>query len=110
MKAGSLVFLVLMAAMAAHAEEATQLPPITLLGTPRAHGKPHRPPPPPPQPTGTGAATDRPANERCVDVTVGGERSFGCINQLLKEKVVQTNPTMNTPPIDARSPDLKPAL
>jgi hypothetical protein len=77
--------------------------------SPERHGKPHRPPPPP-QPTGTGAATDRPANDRCVDVTVGGERSFGCINQLLKEKVVQTNPTMNTPPIDARSPDLKPAL
>jgi hypothetical protein len=110
MKAGSLVFLVLMAAMAAHAEEATQLPPITLLGTPpKRHGKPHRPAPPP-QPTGTGTATDRPANERCVDVMVGGERSFGCINQLLKEKVVRTKPTVTTPPIDARSPDLKPAL
>jgi hypothetical protein len=108
MKAGTLMILAsMLAATAAHAEEGTQLPPTTVLGTPPASaaaastGAAAAP-------AGTGAAPDGGAQQRCVDVTVGGERSFGCINQMLKSKVDQANPpTMNTPPIDAKSSDLK---
>ena len=107
MKTGTLALLASMVtAMAAHAEEGTQLPPITVLGTPPT-GAAGASTGAGAAAAGTGAAPGGVAHERCVDVTVGGERSFGCINQLLKKKVDQTNPTMNTPPIDARSPDLK---
>lgn len=44
---------------------------------------------------------------RCVDVSIGGERSFGCINEKFKRQVDQINPVMNLPPIDAKSQDLK---
>jgi hypothetical protein len=107
MKAGALVLLVSMVAIAAHAEEGTQLPPTNVLATPPA-GAAGASTGAGAAAAGTGAATGGPANQRCVDVTVGGERSFGCINQLLKKKVDQTNPPiMNTPPIDAKSSDLK---
>jgi hypothetical protein len=55
-------------------------------------------PPPPPK---------RSAHERCVDVTIGDDRSFGCLNEKLKKKVDQVNPLQNIPPVDARSSDLK---
>ena len=45
--------------------------------------------------------------ERCVEVEVGGERSFGCLNQKLKREVDRTNPSLNLPPLDARSPDIR---
>lgn len=45
--------------------------------------------------------------ERCVEVEVGGERSFGCLNQKLKREVERTNPSLNLPPLDARSPDIR---
>jgi hypothetical protein len=112
MKTGALVILPLVlasmvAATAAHAEEATQLPPTTVIGTPPS-GASAASTGAAAAPVGTGAAADGGAHERCVDVTAGGERSFGCINQMLKNKVDKTNPpTMNTPPIDAKSSDLK---
>jgi hypothetical protein len=34
-------------------------------------------------------------------------RSFDRLNEQLKRKVDETNPTGNSPPLDARSPDLK---
>ena len=46
-------------------------------------------------------------HERCVDVEIGRDRSFGCINEQLRQRVDRVNPTTNTPPLDARSPDTK---
>jgi hypothetical protein len=46
-------------------------------------------------------------HERCVDVTIGNDTSFGCINERFKRKVDEVNPVLNTPPIDAKSSDLK---
>jgi hypothetical protein len=46
--------------------------------------------------------------ERCVDVQVGGERNaFGCLNEKLKREVNRVNPSMNLPPLDARSSDVR---
>jgi hypothetical protein len=45
--------------------------------------------------------------ERCVEVEVGGDKSFGCLNQKLKREVERTNPSLNLPPLDARSPDIR---
>jgi hypothetical protein len=47
------------------------------------------------------------AYERCVDVEIGGDRSLGCLNQKLKREVERINPSINTPPLDARSPDVR---
>ncbi len=91
----------ILAAAAAHAEDRTQLPPISVLA----------PPPPsanaPGAPAAAGPASGGTKRERCVDVTAGGEKSFGCINGQLKRKVDETNPVLNIPPIDAKSSDLK---
>ena len=46
--------------------------------------------------------------QRCVDVVIGSERSFGCLNEKLKQQVDRVNPPVtNTPPFDARSQDVK---
>lgn len=45
--------------------------------------------------------------ERCVDVQVGGENAFGCLNEKLKREVNRVNPSINAPPLDARSPDVR---
>jgi hypothetical protein len=45
--------------------------------------------------------------ERCVDVEIGGARSYGCLNELLRRDVDKVNPSLNLPPIDARSSDTK---
>jgi hypothetical protein len=45
--------------------------------------------------------------ERCVEVEIGGARSFGCLNQTLKRDVEKVSPSLNLPPIDARSGDTK---
>ncbi len=47
------------------------------------------------------------AVERCVDVRIGDESAFGCINQQLRREVDRVNPSLNLPPIDARSPDVR---
>jgi hypothetical protein len=49
----------------------------------------------------------RPARERCVDVEIGGEHAFGCLNQELKRQADRANPTLNVPPIDAKSSDIR---
>ncbi|MFK4497506.1 hypothetical protein ABIF86_001797 [Bradyrhizobium japonicum] len=45
--------------------------------------------------------------ERCVDVQIGNESAFGCINQQLKREVNKVNPSLNLPPVDARSSDVR---
>jgi len=44
----------------------------------------------------------------CVEVEIGHDvqRSLDCLNQGLKNRVDQVQPTMNVPPIGAHSPDL----
>jgi hypothetical protein len=56
-----------------------------------------------------GAAAGREGGrfERCVDVVIGSETSFGCLNERLKQQVNRVNPPAITPPIDAKSPDVK---
>lgn len=60
-------------------------PPIMLQPTPPAPGDP----------------------DRCVEVEIGSSRSFDCINRKLRQQVDRVNPSINLPPIDARSPDTK---
>jgi hypothetical protein len=43
----------------------------------------------------------------CVEVEIGGDKAFGCLNQRLKQQVDRVNPVLNAPPIDAKSQDLK---
>ncbi|WP_244599937.1 hypothetical protein [Blastochloris tepida] len=45
--------------------------------------------------------------QSCVDVEIGGSRSFGCLNQRLKQAVERAHPGLNAPPLDARSPDIR---
>jgi hypothetical protein len=45
--------------------------------------------------------------QQCVDVEIGGEHSYGCLNQQLRRQVERVNPTRNVAPLDARSPDIK---
>ena len=45
--------------------------------------------------------------QQCVDVQIGGEHVFGCLNQQLKREVDRVNPSLNQPPFDARSPDVQ---
>jgi hypothetical protein len=42
---------------------------------------------------------------RCVDVEIDGSRAFHCLNEELRRQVDKVAPVLNTPPIDARSPD-----
>jgi hypothetical protein len=45
--------------------------------------------------------------DRCVEVEIGSSRSMDCLNQKLKKEVDKVNPSMNLPPIDAKSQDIK---
>ncbi len=45
--------------------------------------------------------------ERCVEVEIGSENAFGCLNQKLRREVDRINPSLNLPPIDARSADVR---
>ncbi|QPF95202.1 hypothetical protein IC761_15250 [Bradyrhizobium commune] len=45
--------------------------------------------------------------QRCVDVQIGGDTAFGCLNEKLRREVDKVNPTLNLPPIDARSSDVR---
>ena len=45
--------------------------------------------------------------ERCVEVEIGRERAYGCLNYQLRREVDRVNPSLNLPPIDARSPDIR---
>lgn len=54
-----------------------------------------------------GTSQPGPTFERCVDVEVGNDKSFGCLNEKLRREVDRINPSLNLPPIDARSSDLR---
>jgi hypothetical protein len=54
-----------------------------------------------------GNAPPLPTIERCVDVQIGSDRAFGCLNQKLSREVDRVNPSLNLPPIDARSSDVR---
>jgi len=54
-----------------------------------------------------GSPSPAPTFERCVEVEIGSASAFGCLNQKLKREVDRVNPSINLPPIDARSPDVR---
>lgn len=72
--------------MSAHAEDRTTVLPEIVVGTTAPVSTEH---------------------QRCVDVTIGGDQSFGCLNEKLKRQVGQIIPVMNIAPIDAKSSDIK---
>jgi hypothetical protein len=45
--------------------------------------------------------------QRCVEVQIGGETTYNCLNDELMRKAKQFVPSYNLPPIDARSSDIK---
>ena len=106
MKASILVIATsIMTVIAAHAEDPTSLPPVTVIQPAPKVVEPG--PKDTTAPNGAGAASSSTGKGRCADAPAGGDGSLGCINQLLKRKVDEVNPTMNVPPIDAKSSDLK---
>lgn len=108
MKAGILMIAAsLLATMAAHAQEPTPLPEIKVTKPPAAELPPSSVLGTPASPSTPGAPGDGAAQGKCDTTKPGGDKSLGCINEMMKRKVDQTNPVMNTPPIDARSGDLK---
>jgi hypothetical protein len=46
-------------------------------------------------------------HESCVEVEIGSSRAFNCLNEKLKKQVDGVNPSLNTPPLDAHSPDIR---
>jgi hypothetical protein len=54
-----------------------------------------------------GQVPPAPTVQQCVDVQIGGDHAFGCLNQQLKREVERVNPPANLPPLDARSSDVK---
>lgn len=55
-----------------------------------------------------GGQTPPPAvRERCVEVEIGGAKSFGCLNQQLRREADRVNPITSPAPLDARSSDTK---
>jgi hypothetical protein len=54
-----------------------------------------------------GSQPPAPTFERCVDVEIGSDSALGCLNQKLKREVERANPSINLPPLDARSPDVR---
>lgn len=98
--------------ISAQAHDSKLLPPVTIDAPPASPLLPNGGNREAPAPTLTGQSdsatgTGDRAQRRCVDVTIGNDTSFGCINERLKHKVDEVNPVLNLPPIDARSSDLK---
>jgi hypothetical protein len=60
---------------------------------------------PPHEPIIVGGAGAPQGHESCVEVEIGGERSYSCLNQQMKRDVNRTNPVPNIAPLDAHSPD-----
>ncbi len=85
-----------MLAMLARAEAQTSLPEIIV-----------RPPQPPPRISDDLDRKDDGGSKGGSGVKGGDGRSLEQLNQQLKRKVDETNPVVNTPPLDARSPDTK---
>jgi hypothetical protein len=59
-----------------------------------------------PRETIIGGAPSQPF-QRCIEVEIGGDQQFGCLNQQLKREVDRVTGTPNVPPLDARSPDIR---
>lgn len=57
-----------------------------------------------------GKPAPAPSLERCIEVEIGHDRALGCLNQQLKREVDRVNPTLNMPPLDARSSDVSVGL
>jgi hypothetical protein len=79
-----------LAMMPVHAQQRTTLPEITVS---------------PPAPRS--ADHKRTGGRGGADVKNGDDHAFGDLNQQLKRKVDEVNPTGNNPPLDASSPDTK---
>jgi hypothetical protein len=54
-----------------------------------------------------GAPAPAPSFGGCVEVEIGKDRSFGCLNRQLRSEVDKIRPMIAAPPVDARSSDLK---
>jgi hypothetical protein len=54
-----------------------------------------------------GAQSPAPSFGGCVEVEIGKDRSFGCLNRQLRSEVDKIRPVIAAPPVDARSTDLK---
>lgn len=54
-----------------------------------------------------GDAATQVHSEKCVEVEIGSSQAFNCLNQKLRRQVDRVNPTLNAPPIDARSSDIR---
>jgi hypothetical protein len=54
-----------------------------------------------------GNPSPAPTFERCIEVEIGSDRALGCLNQKLRREVERVNPSMNLPPLDARSSDVR---
>jgi hypothetical protein len=48
-----------------------------------------------------------PARGSCIEVEIGGDRAFNCLNQQLKREVDRVDPLPNVPPVSARSQDVR---
>lgn len=95
--------LLALAAAPLQAEEPTPLPEIIIGAPSHADDSTKRV-----APAGASSGTAGKKIERCVDVVIGSDKSFGCMNEKLKRQVDRVNPpVLNVPPIDARSSDLK---
>jgi hypothetical protein len=97
----SLIVTIGLVAPGAAEERVTVLPEIVIGRGPSAGGATS----PGAATTGAGGRTSAP--DRCVEVEIGSSRAMDCLNQKLKHEVDRVNPTINLPPIDARSPDTK---
>lgn len=54
-----------------------------------------------------GGSAPAAAGAPCVDVQIGNDRAFGCLNQRLRREVDKIKPLTDTTASDARSTDLK---
>jgi hypothetical protein len=91
------ILLALVAGARAEDRGREQLPePPPILVAPAAGAKP-----------ALGAAQRPAAPDNCVDVEIADEHSYGCLNADLKRRAESVPPSLNLPPIDARSPDVK---
>jgi hypothetical protein len=73
-------------------------------------GPPANPPAAPREGTIIGGGAAGGTVQRCVDVQIGGDSAFGCLNEKLRREVDKVNPSLNLPPIDARSSDVRVGL
>jgi hypothetical protein len=58
---------------------------------------------------GSGTSSQPAAEGPCVEVEIGGDKAspLNCLNQKLKKQVDQVQPSVNLPPVDAKSQDIR---